>query len=153
MPAVHDILLLCGASSDFAHTLVLLQERLKSRSVDVWGRQGSKIRYCSTVARIVSVEFLSPGSLRLLAATSAQMRRVMRPLVTKISIKEQDVYVEVDFGVLRNAIWSGVEQLSLHTHTLCPQTMPIVVSADLARLTKLDFCHSAMEPQTVSILA
>lgn len=97
------------------------------------------------------VEFLSPGSLGLLAATSVQMRHVMRPLVTKISFKQQDVYVEVEFGVLKDATWSGLQQLSLHTHRLCPQTMPDVVSADLARLTKLDFCHSEMEPQTVSV--
>lgn len=94
------------------------------------------------------VEFLSPGSLGLLAATSVQMRQVVQPLVTKISFKREDLVVEVDFGVLKNASWSGLQQLSLHTHRLCPQTMPVVVSADLARLTKLDFCHSDRQCQS-----
>ena len=103
---------------------------------------------CQEVPRLL--ELLSPGALGLLMATSSQLRGVVRPSVTGITLKECGT---PDFNFLTEAGWSRLKKLSVNRCSITRKAIQLITDAHWPCLTSLDLSRSYLHPAAKRCMA
>ena len=104
---------------------------------------------CQEVPRLL--ELLSPGALGLLMATSSQLRSIVRPEVTGISLKKSGL--PTNFAFVTEAGWSRLKKLRITDCCITQKAIQQIIDAHWPHLTSLDLSKSYLHPAAKRCMA